>query len=48
MARIFDTPGLPCDDIGSALLNNIPTCTGEACLSRFDTASRVPGVALER
>lgn len=48
MARIFDTPGLPCEDIGSALLNDIPSCTGEQCLARFETASRVPGVALER
>jgi hypothetical protein len=48
MARIFDTAGLPCDGIGSVLLNDIPVCGGENCLSLFATASRVPGVALER
>lgn len=48
MARIFDAAGLPCDGIGSVLLNDIPACTGEPCLALFATASRVPGVALER
>jgi hypothetical protein len=48
MARIFDAPGLQCEDIGSLLLNDIPLCAGENCLARFDTASRVPDVALER
>jgi hypothetical protein len=48
MARIFDVPGLDCAAIGSLLLNDIPACGAEPCLPHFATASRVPGVALER
>ena len=48
MVRIFDTPGLPCDGIGTVLLNDIPSCGAAPCLAHFATASRVPGVALER
>jgi hypothetical protein len=48
MARIFDAAGLPCEGIAGMLLNDIPACTGEPCLPLFATASRVPGVALER
>jgi hypothetical protein len=48
MVRIFDTAGLPCDGIGTMLLNDIPTCGAEPCLPLFATTSRVPGVALER
>jgi hypothetical protein len=48
MARIFDVPGLGCAAIGAALLNDVTACGAEACLDLFATASRVPGVALER
>ena len=48
MARIFDVPGLECGAIGSVLLNDVPACAAEPCLPQFATASRVPGVALER
>ena len=48
MARIFDVAGLDCAAIGSLLLNDIPACGAEPCLAQFTTASRVPGVALER
>ena len=48
MVRIFDTPGLPCEGIGTVLLNDIPSCGAAPCLAHFATASRVPGVALER
>jgi hypothetical protein len=48
MARIFDVPGLACEAIGAALLNDVPSCGAEDCLALFATASRVPGVVLER
>lgn len=48
MVRIFDTPGLACEAVGAVLLNDVPGCGAEACLDLFATASRVPGVALER
>src|SRR5690606_19545401 len=48
MARIFDAARLPCEEIGSVLLNDIPACGVEDCLGRFATSSRAPGVALDR
>ncbi|MFT8245631.1 Tat pathway signal protein [Roseomonas sp. BN140053] len=53
MARIFDLPGLPCDGIGSVLLNDLMACgpTPEgrsACLPRLVTTSRVEGVPFDK
>lgn len=48
MARIFDAPGLGCEGIGTALLNDVTGCGVAPCLAQFATASRVPGVAFER
>jgi hypothetical protein len=48
MARIFDSPGLACEAIGGLLLNDVPSCTGEACQAQFATTSRVPDVAFDR
>lgn len=53
-ARIFDVPGLPCDGVGSVLLNDVLACGGTgadqraACVSRAAPSSRADGVPFEK
>ncbi|MFC0408908.1 Tat pathway signal protein [Roseomonas elaeocarpi] len=53
MARVFDLSALPCENIGSVLLNDVLACNkGDdaraACAARITTASRVTGVNFEK
>jgi len=53
-ARIFDVTGLPCDAIGSVLLNDILVCGGDdpevraACIARAALSSRAEHVPFEK
>ncbi|UFN48673.1 Tat pathway signal protein [Roseomonas sp. OT10] len=53
LARIFDLSALPCDQIGSLLLNDLLACGPApegrtACLPRINTSSRVAGVGFDK
>lgn len=52
--RIFDLSGLPCENVGALLLNDLLACGGTdaaargACLSRLSVSSRADGVAFDK